>query len=511
MSATKTFNPTQQQQAILDAFKLHHTLKIEACSGAGKTSTLKLLAESDTRPSLYIAYNKAMCKEAKTRFPRHVECRTIHSLAYAKFGVKLQPKLEAVRSKTNYVNMGVTNTEIANLFGINDICFSEDEIVSRVKIASFVKQTVNTYQNSADRNVKKEHVPYYSIVKLKDKVPMLNVYSVVQHCVALASKLFLLRCDLNSPVKPDHNTYLKLYQLSNPDLSHYNVIYTDEAQDINPVMYDIISKQHKSKRVYVGDTYQSIYAFNGAINALANIEAPSYPLTKSFRFGADIAQLATFILDEALIVEGLETLNTKIVQTVHQTEKKYTKIFRTNSALLDEAVYLIESGVKVSTDINTTSFITELESVNALYNDDRKGIKSEAIKFYDSYDELKEDAKDDVELKRMCRIVEAGKTHTFIKSISKIKKTGGDVFLTTAHKSKGLEWDNVVIANDFPIDTILLCQGESGFQQQEVNLFYVACTRVKKQLQLPPDFYEIYSQALSDFYADNEQEEQSIA
>jgi ATP-dependent exoDNAse (exonuclease V) beta subunit len=56
-----------------------------------------------------------------------------------------------------------------------------------------------------------------------------------------------------------------------------------------------------------------------------------------------------------------------------------------------------------------------------------------------------------------------------------------DILLTTAHKSKGLEYDNVVIANDFKFGTKEVLE----MPEQELNLLYVACTRAKKNLQLP--------------------------
>lgn len=53
--------------------------------------------------------------------------------------------------------------------------------------------------------------------------------------------------------------------------------------------------------------------------------------------------------------------------------------------------------------------------------------------------------------------------------------------MTTAHKSKGLEFDHVSIADDFH----LLC--EDDIDRQEANLLYVAVTRAKKNLVLNSD------------------------
>ena len=62
-------------------------IAITAFAGTGKTSTLVEYAKA--RPEwrfLYLAYNKAMQTEAVTKFPKNVDCRTLHSLAYEKIG-----------------------------------------------------------------------------------------------------------------------------------------------------------------------------------------------------------------------------------------------------------------------------------------------------------------------------------------------------------------------------------------------------------------------------------------
>jgi F-box protein, helicase, 18 len=78
--------PTTEQQAIIEAtkeLKDQECLKISAFAGTAKTTTLKMIAEQmpDTM-FLYLAFNKAIVDECKGVFPRNVEIRTIHSLAY---------------------------------------------------------------------------------------------------------------------------------------------------------------------------------------------------------------------------------------------------------------------------------------------------------------------------------------------------------------------------------------------------------------------------------------------
>jgi superfamily I DNA/RNA helicase len=74
--------PTQQQQNIISAAKERKNLSIQARAGAAKTTTCVMVAEEVVKPSLYISFNKDIAEEAKEKFPSHVVCQTIHSIAY---------------------------------------------------------------------------------------------------------------------------------------------------------------------------------------------------------------------------------------------------------------------------------------------------------------------------------------------------------------------------------------------------------------------------------------------
>ena len=58
------FTPTQEQQEILTAFKEHKIMKVNAVAGSGKSSTLRLLAQENQQPSLYVCFNKQNATEA---------------------------------------------------------------------------------------------------------------------------------------------------------------------------------------------------------------------------------------------------------------------------------------------------------------------------------------------------------------------------------------------------------------------------------------------------------------
>lgn len=105
-------NPTDEQTAAADAFTAGGHLALQAGAGTGKTSTLVLLAASTKRRGRYIAFNKAIARDAAARFPSTVTCRTTHSLAFAAVGHQYTRRLNGPRQagwKTGR-DLGITKT-----------------------------------------------------------------------------------------------------------------------------------------------------------------------------------------------------------------------------------------------------------------------------------------------------------------------------------------------------------------------------------------------------------------
>ena len=64
---------TDEQKKIIDAVAKFDSIKVYALAGAGKTTTLRAIAEhySNLR-MLYLAFNRAIADEAKEKFPFNV-------------------------------------------------------------------------------------------------------------------------------------------------------------------------------------------------------------------------------------------------------------------------------------------------------------------------------------------------------------------------------------------------------------------------------------------------------
>ena len=104
--------PTAEQEAVVEAALANRTLAVEALAGTGKTSSLVLLARAMRGRGLYVAFNRAIVADAKPRFPKNVDCRTAHSLAFREVGKLYAKRMDSPRMRSD---------EIARLLGCDRV------------------------------------------------------------------------------------------------------------------------------------------------------------------------------------------------------------------------------------------------------------------------------------------------------------------------------------------------------------------------------------------------------
>lgn len=77
-------NVTKEQSLIINSGKKN--IVVQALAGTGKTTTLVETALNNPNTKyLYLAFNKAIVEEAERKFPSNVTVKTVHSLAYGWF------------------------------------------------------------------------------------------------------------------------------------------------------------------------------------------------------------------------------------------------------------------------------------------------------------------------------------------------------------------------------------------------------------------------------------------
>ena len=458
---------TKEQKEIINSdLTPGDTLKIMAFAGTGKTTTL--VEYTKKRPEmrfLYIAFNKSVQLEAAQKFPKNVTARTTHALAF---------RVKGFQHKNRLVK-GFRANQVMAALGLE-----------KYEDAKFSIDTLYNYLVSADPKVSHHHIPamargFYK----KNKIPMPGL-------VDNANRLGRLMCDGSNPsIGMIHDGYLKLYQLSNPCLA-YDCILLDEAQDINPVTAAIVFAQAKkqSSIILVGDGHQQIYSFRGARDTLKSFSAAKTKyLTRSFRFDNNVARVANMILT-TFKKENRQIAGTPVPEKPPWDPRHHTIIARTNATLFDRAVRLYKK-YKIGFVGGVGSYrLGILKDVYYLYKKDHSQIKDAYVKSFSSFGDLKSYARavEDFELSSVCKMVEKYTT-TIPGHVDRIMEQAVDgdkvgILLTTAHKSKGLEWANVLLMEDFHP---LIKEGKvidmAGVEPDEFNLIYVAMTRAMVNLR----------------------------
>jgi superfamily I DNA/RNA helicase len=359
---------------------------------------------------------------------------------------------------------------------------------------SFVKTVVDVltcFMTSADDCISEKHLPERG-KEYRDEQPAEYINSIFTYAELIWNKM-IDRAD--EEIRMLHDGYLKLYSLSNPDLSKYHSIMADEAQDLNPVTLAILRQQSQSQLIYCGDSHQQVYTFRGSDNAL---EHPSLrgstdlTLTNSFRFGPAVAIVANILLafkGETKKVNGAG-YRTQIKQALPPEALQPALIHRTVMGVIDSALEATGAGKKVFWVGGIDSYnIGSIEDLGRLNSNQKSSIKNQAMaREYSDFNQYKEMAEltHDVEMRRAVKIISTyDKLPDRLSRLRKLSvkdEADADVIVTTAHRSKGLEWDHVRVMDDFsdPLDRDLTLAARSD----EINLLYVAATRAKKILAL---------------------------
>ena len=455
----------EQQNIIYNEGNLY----VSAKAGSGKTTTLLEYARIRKAFSfLYIVYNQSIKEEAQKKFPPNTTVETIHSLAYKAIGNQYKQKL------TNNLKADII---IENSRELKTKPFEEAFKLS-LQILNILKYFFNSNQTTITEELC-HHDPL--IFKITN--------DIYQQMIDINNK--------NMPIT--HDCYLKLYHLTNPILD-FDYILIDEAQDSNPVMLDIIYQQQTDK-IFVGDPHQRIYSFRNAINVFS-IDNPYYQpnqfktltLSKSFRFGKNIAKIANQILkdfkNEKQKIIGNEDKK-DFVGPLDKNEP-YTIISRTNAKVFENAYMLARQGKTFGIVGGLEQLLSPIKDIFYLYKGKKDLISRDSIKKfknYTSFKRLTEELKI-VDFKFLVKVIDTyGDSLEEVISLIEKNHKGlklGHITLTTAHKSKGLEFLNVKIDNDFGLLNI------EDLEEDEINLIYVAVTRAIEHLELNSNLAELF-------------------
>ena len=275
----------------------------------------------------------------------------------------------------------------------------------------------------------------------------------------------------------------------------------DEAQDSNAVTMSIVT-QLPTKNIYVGDEHQSIYAFRGTLNAM-NYADKVFNLATTFRYTPKIAAFANNLLS---VYKGEQVKIKSLVKETNTIENSRAFLSRNNSSMITLVEDLVSSNIFFKTVKNPDElFAASLALLEfRLYKtvSDKNFMYLKKFQDFEQVEEYIEET-DDNELKTALKMQQRyGKRLYILKKQAKNNFNSKDkskYILSTAHTSKGLEWDSVELLDDFPNLTGLLKDARilnakdlmrrarkkeviASNIVQEINLYYVAITRARFEI-----------------------------
>ncbi|TCN70724.1 3'-5' exonuclease [Acetobacteroides hydrogenigenes] len=480
---------TNEQVAIVQE---NADVKVNAVAGSGKTTTIIEYARQrqNARGMLYIAFNKSVKLEAEQKFARaglsNVRVETAHSLAFK----------HVVMGSGYRVRFGYQTHELVRI-----LCLGRNmDMVHALTIANHVNRFAAYFCNSPSRKV--QELSYLDAVKDEGARQFVQAnYDTIEYL----TRVFLAKMD-SGELEITHDFYLKKFQLSNPTLPYSHLLF-DEGQDASAAMLDVFLKQRGTKLI-VGDTHQQIYGWRYAINSLESVGFKSQNLSTSFRFNGDVAALAQNILQlKSNLSSSFVPPYISGMGDASGAIHSRAFVARTNISLLDKAIELLIDKKKVGSiyfEGNISSYTygdegTSLLDIIYLQRGAKDKVRDGLIGSFNDIYEFEEyvEETDDVQLKSMLEMVKKYGPE-LPALINKIKqshtedkdKSKADIVFSTVHRCKGMEYDEVTLANDFFTEEKLrrefaINPARVDELSEEVNLLYVAATRARKRLNLP--------------------------
>lgn len=499
-------NPTAHQSAIFEHVQAgDKNLIVQAVAGSGKTSTIihamSLLGSDED--AIYLVFNKRNQMEAEERLRgTSVRAMTFNALGMRALGrgytLEAQKAAKAWRlaEKQGYISEDDSRMYMGFATRLVDLARSAG-------IGAIIEDTFDAWLALCDEHDlilrDKEADTTRGVALARDLLDEMLVWARRNRVIDFADQLYL-------PIHPD---FRRACRLPHPDR-----IFVDETQDLSPVQVELVASMmgaglgempsSNQRVVFVGDRWQAIYGWRGAAcDAMDRISerfgCDELPLSVCWRCGTSIVALAADLgapieaapgkaSGEVVKHESGKPLRAKNGQVV---------LCRTTAPLVTSAYRLIAQGrraVVLGREIGQ-GLISLVKKMGLHENAD----VDLAVAKIDAWclkeiarnvdrEDRQEAAKDRAECIRVLAdmLPETARRITdlyaAIECIFSDAQAVGGVTLSTIHKSKGLEWDEVTILNwsQMPAQWAR----REWQRKQELHCAYVAVTRARCRLVL---------------------------
>jgi len=483
------FTPTQEQLKIFKYIKKRpENILIEAYAGAGKTTTVveavKLLPKDSN--ILFLAFNKHIKEELKTRLPEHVRCYTSHGLG-----------LSAIKRK-----------------------YKDSIKMDEFKMDKIIKKKSSRWNLDGDFKDEKEKFRYLNDMKKLTNLCKASLTLDPKWIPYIAD-----RHEIKINESRDPKRIAKLLDASLQDTKTFDFtdmifmpavdkglwlfpqdyVICDEVQDLNRCQIRLIEKMLKKDKVTkkytgrligVGDFYQGIYGFTAAdeksfewFRKFPNTKI--LPLSYSFRCAKNIIKHANELVPGIKALDSAPEGEVRDGSVLEEARDGDFVLCRTTAPLITlffEFLMAHKKAVIKGADIGLQ--LIDLIGKFSNLRDLEAHWSTEIIRF--RVELTQQGILNPKEHSGFVAMEDKVNTLLFLGRISldipdlidKIKTIFTDdlqgIVLSTIHKAKGLESDRVFIVRP---DQIPLPNAKNNWQMiQEKNLEYVAITRAKTEL-----------------------------
>ena len=496
------------QNAIFEAIEnTNDSLLIEAVAGSGKSTTI--LEAVNRVPSsksvLFVAFNKSIADSLKSKIKvKNARAMTLHAVGFA-----------AWRKHLGYgVDCQVTTSKTM------DIARTILDDRDRRQYGGTLSRFISIAKSSGVVPIKPKEVEVDGYEGLRGLVAdepdlwqeMIDFYRLEpDECsVEIAREVLLESINIGHGVI-DYDDMLYLPVVSGVPFEKYDVVFLDEAQDVNSIQVEMVSRliAPGGRLVAVGDRHQAIYGFRGSLAESMTylgdrFHCQSLPLSVSYRCPRAIVRKAqefvAHILSHESAPEG-KVVEVSGYWSIHDFRSSDVILCRVSRPLISLAFDLIRNKIPcrvLGRDIGQglVKLVRKMrvrDIPNLVVYLDR-WLDKEIVRAKGDEDKIASarDRRETVQVFIDDMNIGAPNFHVEglvqkIEALFSDDSSAGRITLSTVHKAKGLEFDRVFI-----LDAHLYMPSpwarKEWQHEQEKNLQYVAITRSKNEsYYLPSD------------------------
>lgn len=477
---------------------------ISAVAGSGKTTTIvecarRLSMTDGSLKILFLAFNKSIADKLKTytaEFPQ-IKCSTLHALGLA---AMYKSNMKFTLNENKYKNFICDNWKRYS---------KTAKTLKGKKIWIFIKNCDELLRLSRLNLVKPGDTDGVSIVAYHHTIdPIADEIETVSRMLSKCNSVAFFKKNGVYEIDYTDMICLPLTDSFSKYIFKYDIVFIDEAQDLNRAQQELMLSAVKSggKFIAAGDRRQSIMGFGSALSdsfdqLCRKCNNTELPLSVNYRCGFNIVNEAKKYVPQIEQCDTAEPGEVRHATSLDEAQPGDMILCRKTNPLLIVALNMMRKGK--SAYVLGTEIANKMKQMIDRVSDDDGSLLTLSI--LDSKlswlvrqkaDELRERGIQNVGVHPAYIAMADAVTciRTVMTSCSDVPEllelidklfadteSGNAVMLSTVHKAKGLEADRVFIICPEILPWIMPGQLEWE-RQQELNLRYVAITRPKKTL-----------------------------